>query len=108
MRLQFLVLLILISGIIPTYAMKYARMPHISAKALELVARVHGVYDHSAGNMPDGKMPDAAVLGNGDLGVMLGGKSDVFGVLKGGRHVDLKDNTAEWEESENPQNLLSK
>jgi len=47
--------------------------PEISRQALEIVARHRGVFTRPPVVMPTRKVPDGPLLGNGDIGVAIGG-----------------------------------
>ncbi len=47
--------------------------PSVAAEALSIVARQRGVFDAPPILMPTRKMPDGPLLGNGDVGVAIGG-----------------------------------
>ena len=59
----------------------------------QIAEKIHGVWSSPPERLPSGAMPGGAYLGNGDLGVVVGGaaddldfyigKSDFFGVLRG-------------------------
>ncbi len=61
---------------------------------LKIVDQIQGVWTRPPRDVPSGAMPGGPILGNGDLGVVLGGKpedlqfylgkSDFFGVIRGG------------------------
>ncbi len=70
-----------------------SRRLRVGAEALRIVRNVRGVYARPPGGVPSGALPGGPVLGNGDMGVVLGGtpdalrfyigKSDFFGVVRG-------------------------
>ncbi len=90
---RFLFCLLLVWNAGSLRAAESVEVPEVRTQAHALVRGVVGVYERPPTNLDQGKMPNAPVLGNGDLGVVVGGKSDhlrfylgksdFFGVLKG-------------------------
>jgi alpha-L-fucosidase 2 len=68
-------------------------VPEPAEVAKSTVADIHGIFDVPPKGTPSEKMPDGPVTGNGDLGLVIGGKpnllkfylgkADFFGVLNG-------------------------
>ncbi len=85
-----LILLPLLSGSVATAATAF---PRTAATAWRLVSGIRGEFNAPPRPIPTGALPGGPLLGNGDLGVSLGGppdqlrfyidKSDFFGVIRG-------------------------
>jgi alpha-L-fucosidase 2 len=101
-------------------------LPDVGATAQQLVANVHGIYSPFKGG-DSNKMPDGPVAGNGDLGLVLGGrpdqlrfnvgKADFWGVVRGSiarvgwLELDvpaLKDAASELDQNIGPATLTGK
>jgi len=64
-----------------------------SSLGVQLAAQVHGVYTAPPRDTPSGEMPGGPIIGNGDIGIVLGGppesltyyigKSDFWGIERG-------------------------
>ncbi len=86
----FLVLVILSAGKVATAATAPTRT---GAAAWRIVSGIHGEFNSQPRPIPTGALPGGPLLGNGDMGVSLGGppdqlrfyidKSDFFGVIRG-------------------------
>ncbi len=68
--------------------------PDVAATARKIVAGIHGSFDGRINYTPNRTMPGGPLIGNGDLGVVMGGryadqpifyfgKTDFYGVLRG-------------------------
>ena len=74
-----------VSGAIEPFLLDEDDSP-VPAQALEIVARQKGVFTQPPKIVPTRKVPDGPLLGNGDLGVTLGGVTErqvVYGLNEG-------------------------
>ena len=48
----------------------------VAAKALQIVSDIHGTWQQMPGNIANGRMTSGALIGNGSVGVAIGGTAD--------------------------------